>query len=118
MITINGKTLNLDNLSNVSIKQVNGKTTINGVNVDEFVEGKTLDIQITGDVGTLSIGSCNTLTIKGNTGDVESTNGDITVQGDVSGNVETTNGNIEAKNIHGKAKTTNGNIKANTIHNK
>lgn len=43
-------------------------------------------------------------------GDVETTNGRVTVQGDVGGSCKTTNGNITARNIGKKAKTVNGKI--------
>lgn len=42
---------------------------------------------------------------------------DITVNGNVNGNVSTTNGNIKCSNVSGDVSTTNGDVECQTIYN-
>ena len=50
------------------------------------------------------------INIKGSCNNIETHNGEVKINGNVTGNVSTHNGNVNCHNIHGDAKTHNGNI--------
>lgn len=77
--------------NNVSVR--NGKVTIDGVVQADHSKEPRIMIYVTGD--------CET---------VQSSDGDIIINGDVSGDVQSTNGDIEAENVTGKVTTTNGDV--------
>jgi len=104
MITINGVTYKGNN-----IVVNNNKVIIDGVKVDTK-DYKEINIVVSGNLNSLEVDSCNTISIGGHCEDIETTNGDVDVSGDVHGNVKTTNGDVTAKSIIGKVKTTNGDI--------
>ena len=75
-----------------------------------------LKIEITGDVHSLKVVACKSLNVTGNTGDIETTSGDISVQGDVDGNIDSTSGDIDTQgNISGSIKTLSGDVECGDI---
>lgn len=57
-----------------------------------------------------SVYNVKKLEVTGNTGSVQTTNGDVTVGQWVKGDVVTVNGNVTAENISGSVKTVNGDV--------
>lgn len=105
-VTINGKSYSNTQSSYI---HSNGDVWINGVKQEQSVVN-IVNIEVTGDVGTLN-NTNGTVSVTGNvSGGVETTNGKITVGGSVTGDAKTTNGDIRAQSISGKCKTTNGDI--------
>ena len=105
-VSVNGKTIKVSG-SNVSI--INGKVYSDGKLV-EIPEQKTINITVEGDVQTLKVDACDQVTINGNCGSVEVAIGDVTVKGDVSGNVQSDTGDITCGNIGGNCTTNIGDI--------
>ena len=112
----NGTVIISGSIKNNSIKG-NSISIINNkifVDVKEIeTEEKEINIIVEGNLDKLEVDCCNSIKINGVTKDVEVTNGNIAISGDVKGNVNNVNGNIIAKVINGNCKTTNGDIFCN-----
>ena len=95
--------------NNVSI--MNNKIFVDGKEIG--TEEKEINIIVEGNLDKLEVDCCNSIKVNGVTKDVEVSNGNITISGDVKGNVNNINGNIIAKVINGNCKTKNGDILCN-----
>ena len=95
--------------NNVSI--INNKIFVDGKKIG--TEEKEINIIVEGNLDKLEVDCCNSIKVNGVTKDVEVSNGNITISGDVKGNVNNINGNIIAKVINGNCKTINGDILCN-----
>lgn len=103
MIKINNKEYNSDD---VAIN--NGKVIIDGKDV--IFETEEASITIEGDLRSLSVDRCTSITIKGNCGNAESLRGDILVEGDVAGDVTSRFGTVSCQEVKGNIITRSGNI--------
>ena len=95
--------------NNVSI--INNKIFVDGKEIE--TEEKVINIIVEGNLDKLEVDCCNSIKVNGVTKDVEVSNGNISINGDVKGNVNNINGNIIAKAINGNCKTINGDILCN-----
>ena len=95
--------------NNVSI--INNKIFVDGKEIG--TEEKEINIIVEGNLDKLEVDCCNSIKVNGVTKDIEVSNGNITISGDVKGNVNNINGNIIAKVINGNCKTKNGDILCN-----
>ena len=95
--------------NNVSI--INNKIFVDGKEIG--TEEKEINIIVEGNLDKLEVDCCNSIKVNGVTKDVEVSNGNITISGDVKGNVNNINGNIIAKVINGNCETKNGDILCN-----
>lgn len=118
IITKDGKVINL----NGTLSMTNGEWYLNGnkVNIDELASNhtedeKTINITINLSEGStidrLEVDHCKTITINGNCKRVTTHMGDITVTGDVDGDVHTNMGSIECGNVGGDAHTNMGSVR-------
>jgi hypothetical protein len=106
MVTINGKTYKGNNVS-----MINNKVFIDGKEVTgDDSDSKVINIKIEGNIETLSIDSCDKLDVIGDCGVVNSKNGNISISGNVNGDVTNKNGNISCGNVSGDVDNKNGNI--------
>lgn len=86
------------------------------IGTDEYCEcPDRLEIIINGNVnGNVIIENAPgdvKIAVSGSVNNVDTSNGDVTVDGDIKGYVKTTNGDVTAGgNIHGNVSTTNGDI--------
>lgn len=94
-----------------SISIINNKIFVDGKEIE--TEEKVINIIVEGNLDKLEVDCCNSIKVNGVTKDVEVSNGNITINGDVKGNVNNINGNIIAKAINGNCKTINGDILCN-----
>tara|TARA_R110000796_G_scaffold105733_2_gene216033 strand:+ start:3056 stop:3433 length:378 start_codon:yes stop_codon:yes gene_type:complete len=108
LIIINDKTYTGNNIS------INGDNVIIDGVQREF-KGKTIKIDIIGDVNTLNSGSGDVI-VHGNANKVKSGSGDVEIFGDVFENATTGSGDIQCINIHGGVKTGSGDVSAKTIN--
>lgn len=110
-IVINGQRFRY----NGSLSIINGKYFVDGKEVKDWSEltkdQKEINITIEGDVNKLDVDCCDRIYVKGNVGKVKSTSGDIEVEGDVDGDVQTVSGDISCGNVGGDASTVSGNIR-------
>lgn len=102
-VTIDGKTFSGNN---VSING-NGKVIVDGKVQDGELVGE-IHVSVIGDVE--SVENTNGSVTCQNAGRVQTTNGRVRVNGDVTGDVKTTNGDVTANVIKGKVSTVNGDI--------
>ena len=94
-----------------SISIINNKIFVDGKEIE--TEEKVINIIVEGNLDKLEVDCCNSIKVNGVTKDVEVSNGNITISGDVKGNVNNINGNIIAKVVNENCKTKNGDILCN-----
>ena len=117
-VNVNGKNYEVPNGCNVSV--INGKVYFNGKLSDYFknYNDKKIEIIIVGDCEEVKVDAGN-VTVKGNVkGNVNVDAGNISVEGDIRGNVTADCGNISANYIAGNVSTDCGNIGKNSIFSK
>lgn len=105
-VTINGKTYIGNNII-VS----NGKIMVDGKNVTS--DDKVINITVNGNIDSLKVDTCNKLEIIGNVTNVNTVSGDININGDVSGSIQTVSGDVKCKNVGGSINTLSGDINHN-----
>lgn len=105
-VTINGKTYIGNNII-VS----NGKIMIDEKNVTS--DDKVINITVNGNIDSLKVDTCNKLEIIGNVTNVNTVSGDVDINGDVSGSIQTVSGDVKCKNVSGSINTLSGDINLN-----
>jgi DUF4097 and DUF4098 domain-containing protein YvlB len=60
-------------------------------------DAKTINISVNGDLNSLEVDVCEHIEVSGNVTELQTVNGDVTVEGQVEGNVKTVNGDIKSK---------------------
>lgn len=93
--------------NNITIRS--GNVIIDGNDVTP--ESKTINISVVGDITTLSVSSCDKITVKGNVDSISTQNGDVEIAGNVTGDVKTMSGDVDCGDIGGSIKTMSGDIK-------
>ena len=106
-----GENIKNSSIEGNSISIINNKIFVDGKEIE--TEEKVINIIVEGNLDKLEVDCCNSIKVNGVTKDVEVSNGNITISGDVKGNVNNINGNIIAKVINGNCKTKNGDILCN-----
>lgn len=100
VIETNGKALSIDGSGNVII---DGNTVY-------AVEDKKIEVLITGDVENLQTTSGN-VNVEGNVSkNVKTVSGNVRVSGEISGDVQTVSGDVKSEKILGNVKTVSGDI--------
>ena len=95
------------------IQITNGKVIIDGKKIDTG-DAKEIKIEVHGDIDLLDVDVCNYVTVDGNVGDVNVSQGDVTIKGSAMDKVTNHQGNINiGGDLNGDAKNSMGNIKAN-----
>ena len=94
-----------------SVSIINNKIFVDGKEIE--TEEKVINIIVEGNLDKLEVDCCNSIKVNGVTKDIEVSNGNISINGDVKGNVNNINVNIIAKAINGNCKTINGDILCN-----
>ena len=94
-----------------SVSIINNKIFVDGKEIE--TEEKVINIIVEGNLDKLEVDCCNSIKVNGVTKDIEVSNRNISINGDVKGNVNNINGNIIAKAINGNCKTINGDILCN-----
>lgn len=118
VVNINGRTYSAPD--GVSVSVVNNKVYFNGKLAEDFNDWKekNIEIKIEGNCAEIKADAGN-ITIKGNVeGNVNTDAGNISIEGDVKGNVIADCGNISANHISGNVSTDCGNIGHNSIFSK
>lgn len=106
-VVINGKTYQTSG-SSLSIDG-SGNVIIDGKTVDA-VEEKKIEVFVTGAVESLQTTTGN-ITVDGNVSkNVKTVSGDVRVSGDISGDVQTVSGDVKSEKILGNVKTVSGDI--------
>lgn len=104
----------------VSVSVVNNKVYFNGKLAEDFNDWieKNIEIKIEGNCKEIKCDVGN-ITIKGNVeGNITTDTGNIDIEGDIKGNATTDCGNINANHISGNVSTDCGNIGHNSIFSK
>lgn len=104
IITINGTTFQGKN-----IQVINNRVKVDEQFV-EYPESKKVNIQVVGNVDSLSVDACEKVSIKGDCSSVETLSGDVEVSGEVKGSVSTMSGDVDCGNVYGSVSTMSGDI--------
>ena len=111
VVQVNGETYTFDGAKNVSV--INGKIFVDGKEVEHKASGPTINVTVTihGDVGSVETNSSD-VTVNGNvTGPIQTTSGQVGVTGN-SGSINTTSGDVDVKKgVEGPIVTTSGDVK-------
>lgn len=87
----------------------NGRVIVDGNEITpENV--KEINISVDGDVVELKVDSCSLLKVSGNVTHVQTKSGDVSVLGDVEGNIQTMSGDVKCGSVGGSITTMSGNI--------
>ena len=106
-VTINGKTY--ENVNGV-LTITDNEILVDGKPIEEYKEPFRVEIIIKGNVQDMTVEN-SPVRVEGEVGVAMSKNGNISIKGNVLGNVESKNGNITVTgDVHGDATTKNGNI--------
>ena len=105
-VTINGKTYIGNNII-VS----NGKIMIDEKNVTS--DDKVINITVNGNIDSLKVDTCNKLELIGNVTNINTVSGDVDINGDVNGSIQTVSGDVKCKNVGGSINTLSGDINHN-----
>lgn len=93
--------------NNVSV--INGRVIIDGKDVTP--DGKQITINVVGDIQSLNIDTCESISVKGNVGTLETKTGDVNIEGNVAGDVKSNVGDIDCYDVGGNVSTKTGDIK-------
>ena len=107
-VTVNGKTYTAPDGCSVSV--INNKVYFNGKLAEDFNDWKEKNIEIKVEDNCAEVKTdTGDITVEGNVdGNVSSNVGDIKVRGDVKGNVSTNCGDISSHHIFGNSSTNCG----------
>ena len=87
----------------------NGIISIDGNKID--IKENEKIINITADnIHSLQVDNCNSITVNGDTGSVDVSQGKVSIGGAVKGNVKVSQGNVDCGNVDGDIKVSMGNI--------
>lgn len=103
-VIINGKTYVGNNII-VS----NGKIMIDGKNITS--DDKVINITVNGDIDSLKVDTCNKLELIGNVTSINTVSGDVDINGNVNGSIQTVSGDVNCNNVGGSINTLSGDIK-------
>lgn len=104
-VRINGVTIQ----GSKNVVVTNGKVIIDGQDVTP--DDKTIIIRIDGNVDTLHVDACNSVTVYGNVESLKTISGDVNVEGSIGESVQTVSGDVDCGNVNGSIKTVSGDIK-------
>lgn len=105
MININGKSYKGKSLSvKGSVIIIDGKVVTDGKDLPK------ISIVINGDIEKLDVDVCDTIKVKGSVYSLNSTNGDVVVNGNVLDRINTINGDVKCGDVGGSISTVNGDV--------
>lgn len=110
-IVVNGRVIT--NTGGGVVEIYDGKVMVNGKPVEDLnsLPDKVVNITIDGDVESLHVDCCSTLSVDGNVKTLKSGSGDVTVSGNVSGNISTGSGDVNCCNVEeGDVTTGSGDV--------
>lgn len=97
-----------------TISITDGKTFVDGKPIDELnainTDDKVINITIEGNVERLEVDYCTSIKVTGDAKRIKTSNGDIEIGGNVSGDVHTNMGSITCGDIEGDCHTNMGSI--------
>jgi hypothetical protein len=103
-ITVNGQTYQGDHIT-----VFGNKIIIDGV--DRTPEAIRVNIEVKGNIDSLSVDTADKVTIDGYCRGVKTVSGDVLIKGNVQGSVSTVSGDVTAHSISGNVQTVSGDIK-------
>lgn len=111
-VSRNGSSIIVNGGCSQSISIIDGKVKINGHTVEDLdqYEGKNINITIEGGCHDISVDVCEEIHVTGNSGGIQTHNGNVKVDGSCDGNIITHNGNVHCGDVRGNVQSHNGNI--------
>lgn len=105
-VVING--VEIQSARSISITQNGKRIYVDGQEVSTG-DAKEVKIEVHGNLGSLDADACETITVTGNVGNVETMSGNVKC-GDVTGSVQTMSGSISAGKIAGSPSSMSGGV--------
>ena len=89
-----------------------GKAYVNGQPIEDYSKSpeKVINITINGNIDKIKVEQCETIQVTGNVRQVKTISGNVSVGGNVDGDVKSTSGDINCKDVEGDVSTTSGDI--------
>jgi len=104
-VTINGVTIT----GSRSVSILNGKVIVDGKEVDTG-ESKTINIEVKGDIQSLSADHCASIAVTGSVDTLKTVSGSVECA-DVKGSVTTMSGSVRCGSVSGSVSTMSGSIR-------
>lgn len=95
--------------SGKSLVIANGKVFVDGA--DFTPDGKEVNIEVHGNIDHLQADLVGKITVKGSVGDIITQSGNVDVEEDVRGSIQTMSGDVDCNQVHGTVSTMTGNIR-------
>ena len=94
-----------------------GRMLVDGKPFEDWSDSdeKVVNITINGNVDTLDVECCSSITISGDAKKVKTGSGEIKVNGSVSGYVKTGSGDVECGDVEGDVSTGSGNVHCGNV---
>lgn len=102
-ITINGNVV-----SGRSVVVNNGRVIIDGVDVTP--DSKIINISVDGSIDIMNVDVCSKIDVVGKVGTIKTASGDVDVDGDVTGSIQTMSGDVKCGDIGGNVSTMSGDV--------
>ena len=94
-----------------NIRVTNNRVFVDGKEVTEGMDAKTINIHVEGGAGEIHVDCCESIVVNGPvSGGVVSSSGDIKIVGDVDGDVISSSGDVECEDISGQVTTSSGDV--------
>ena len=101
--------INNQTLFGNSIVVNNGVVYVDGKRVEVPENEKTINITAES-IQSLRADNCHDITVKGDAGNIDVSQGSVTVNGSVKGNIEVSQGNVNCGNVGGDIEVSMGNV--------
>lgn len=125
-VNING--VHISDCAGRNIIVSNNRVIVDGTDITDRIDKdvKNIVINIAGDVESLKVDRCGTISVTGNaktistvsgdiecnevSGNINTTSGDLKIRGSVGGSINTVSGDVECGTINGSVSTMSGDI--------
>lgn len=108
MSTIKINDMTIRTSGNILIR--NGRIIVDGVEMTP--DSKEITITVMGDIETLDVDACSSISVTGNVGDFRTSSGDVSVSGNVTGSIDSSSGSITIDgDIGGSVDTASGSVR-------
>ena len=110
-VTINGKTYRGN-----SVQVIGNKVIIDGVEATEHKDEKKINIHVDGNIEELSVDHAQKIMVHGDVKHLQTSSGDVDVDGNVGGGIQASSGDVEVSgDVGGSIQTSSGDVKCGTV---
>jgi len=96
------------NFNGNTITISNNKVIVNGQDVTP--DAKEINITVEGNIEKIEAEYCNKINVTGEVGNIKTMSGDIEINGNVKGSIQTMSGSVGCRDVSGSISSMSGNI--------